>query len=143
MGVPVVTLAGRTAVGRGGQSILSNLGLPELIAYTHEEYARIARSLDRRLLEIVCLGSGLRQTMEGSPLRDVAAFITDLEAAYRGMWHEVVCFSGIVHDDRLQLGEELEPVRALLAAPAAFFEAAPRRGVVEGIVTVHPDRAGA
>ncbi len=32
MGVPVVTLSGRTAVGRGGRSILSNAGLPELIA---------------------------------------------------------------------------------------------------------------
>ena len=32
MGVPVVSLAGQTAVGRGGVSILSNLGLPELVA---------------------------------------------------------------------------------------------------------------
>ena len=33
MGVPVVSLAGQTAVGRGGVSILSNLGLPELVAH--------------------------------------------------------------------------------------------------------------
>ena len=32
MGVPVVSLAGQTAVGRGGVSILSNVGLPELVA---------------------------------------------------------------------------------------------------------------
>jgi len=32
MGVPIVTLAGSTAVSRGGASVLSNLGLPELIA---------------------------------------------------------------------------------------------------------------
>ena len=38
MGVPVVTLSGETAVGRGGRSILSNIGLPELIAETPEEY---------------------------------------------------------------------------------------------------------
>ena len=31
MGVPVVSLAGQTAVGRGGLSILSNVGLPELV----------------------------------------------------------------------------------------------------------------
>ena len=42
MGVPVVTLAGRTAVGRGGASILSNLGLPGLIARTPQEYVAIA-----------------------------------------------------------------------------------------------------
>ena len=33
MGVPVVSLAGQTAVGRGGLSILSNVGLPELVAH--------------------------------------------------------------------------------------------------------------
>jgi predicted O-linked N-acetylglucosamine transferase (SPINDLY family) len=38
MGVPVVTLAGRTAVGRGDVSPLSNIGLPELIARTPEEF---------------------------------------------------------------------------------------------------------
>ena len=51
MGVPVITLAGRTAVGRGGVSILSNLGLPELIARTPEQYVeiavRMATDLDR------------------------------------------------------------------------------------------------
>ena len=34
MGVPVVTLSGHTAPGRGGRSILSNLGRPEWVATT-------------------------------------------------------------------------------------------------------------
>ena len=42
MGVPVVSLAGQTAVGRGGLSILSNVGLPELVAHDAEQYVRIA-----------------------------------------------------------------------------------------------------
>ena len=45
MGVPVVSLAGKTAVGRGGLSILSNVGLPELVAKNPEEYVRIAVDL--------------------------------------------------------------------------------------------------
>ena len=45
MGVPVVSLSGRTAVGRGGRSILSNIGLPDLIAYTREEYVRVVTEL--------------------------------------------------------------------------------------------------
>ena len=45
MGVPVVSLAGQTAVGRGGLSILSNLGLPELVAHDSEQYVRIAAEL--------------------------------------------------------------------------------------------------
>ena len=45
MGVPVVSLVGQTAVGRGGLSILSNVGLPELVARSEEEYVRIAVEL--------------------------------------------------------------------------------------------------
>ena len=42
MGVPVVTLRGQRAVGRGGVSILSTLGVPQWIAETREEYVGIA-----------------------------------------------------------------------------------------------------
>src|SRR5262249_1873735 len=38
MGVPVVTLAGQTVVGRGGVSILSNMDLTSFIARTEDEY---------------------------------------------------------------------------------------------------------
>ncbi len=45
MGVPLVTLSGKTSVGRGGRSILSNLGLPELIAHDPGQYVQIAADL--------------------------------------------------------------------------------------------------
>ena len=44
-GVPVVSLAGQTAVGRGGVSILSNLGMPGWIAGNVSEYVRELASL--------------------------------------------------------------------------------------------------
>jgi serine/threonine-protein kinase len=50
--------------------------------------------------------------------------------------------SPVIDDHRLDLGEKVEPVRPLFAAPAALLEPAPRRGVVEGIVTVHPHGPG-
>jgi predicted O-linked N-acetylglucosamine transferase (SPINDLY family) len=52
MGVPVVTLPGRTFAGRQSQSFLSAIGLPELIAATEDEYVAIIRSLgaDRQRL---------------------------------------------------------------------------------------------
>jgi protein O-GlcNAc transferase len=86
MGVPVITLAGRTGVGRGGVSILSNVGLPELIAATPEAYVTIAAELagDRdRLLE---LRAGLRPRMWCSPLVDGPRYAADVEAAFRRMW---------------------------------------------------------
>ncbi len=64
MGVPVVTLAGRTGVGRGGVSILSNVGLPELIARTPEQYVDIAIGLAEDRARLSELRSGLRQRME-------------------------------------------------------------------------------
>ncbi len=45
MGVPVVALSGRTSVGRAGRSILSNIGLPELVARDPRDYVRIATDL--------------------------------------------------------------------------------------------------
>ena len=47
MGVPVVTLAGRTAVGRSGVSLLSNVGLRQLVAESPDEYVSIAAELAR------------------------------------------------------------------------------------------------
>src|SRR5262249_50616454 len=38
MGVPVVSLAGHTAVGRAGSSLLHNLRLEELLAHTPEQF---------------------------------------------------------------------------------------------------------
>ena len=46
-----------------------------------------------------------------------------------------------INDDGLDLREEVEPIRALFATPTALFKAAPRWGVVERVVTVHPHRA--
>ncbi|HUB23897.1 MAG TPA: tetratricopeptide repeat protein [Tepidisphaeraceae bacterium] len=88
MGVPVVSLAGRTAAGRAGLSILSVLGLPELAARDGAEFVRIAAALaheERRLAE---LRSGLRAKMSQSPLMDAAGFARDVEAAYRMMWRK-------------------------------------------------------
>lgn len=42
MGVPVVTLAGRSLVSRMGVSILNNLEVPQLVAQDGDEYVRIA-----------------------------------------------------------------------------------------------------
>ncbi|HEY2342123.1 MAG TPA: tetratricopeptide repeat protein, partial [Chthoniobacteraceae bacterium] len=70
MGAPVVSLVGKTAVGRGGRSILSNLGLPELIAGTPEDYVSVAVELVGDLPRLCGLRASLRGRVEGSPLRD-------------------------------------------------------------------------
>jgi protein O-GlcNAc transferase len=86
MGVPVVTLNGRTAVGRGGVSILTNIGLPELIAQTPKQYVEIAAGLAGDLPRLAELRQTLRSRMQASPLMDAPRFARNIEAAYRQMW---------------------------------------------------------
>lgn len=93
MGVPVVTLAGRTAVGRAGVSILSNAGLPELIAQSEDQYVRLAAALSTDLPRLASLRSGLREQMAQSPLCDALRFARCVEAAYREMWSRLTSAS--------------------------------------------------
>jgi protein O-GlcNAc transferase len=86
MGVPVVTLAGRTAVGRSGASLLSNLGVPELIAATPEQYLSIAVDMAGDLPALTRLRAALRPQMQASVVMDGAGFAADMEAAFRDMW---------------------------------------------------------
>jgi predicted O-linked N-acetylglucosamine transferase (SPINDLY family) len=86
MGVPVVTLRGQTAIARGGVSILTNAGLPELIVDSPDQYVQIAVDLARDLPPLINLRSNLREKMRTSPLMDASRFARDMEAAYRQMW---------------------------------------------------------
>jgi predicted O-linked N-acetylglucosamine transferase (SPINDLY family) len=86
MGVPVVTLAGRTAIGRGGVSILSNIGLTNLIAQSRDEYVRVAKALADDKARLGDFRATIRQQMKRSPLMDAKQFAADVESAYRQMW---------------------------------------------------------
>jgi predicted O-linked N-acetylglucosamine transferase (SPINDLY family) len=86
MGVPVVTLVGQTVAGRAGLSQLTNLGLPELIAQTSQQYVQIAADLAGDLSGLAELRRTLRERMQASPLMDAPRFARNIEAAYRQMW---------------------------------------------------------
>ena len=92
MGVPVLTLAGPTAYSRGGVSILSNVGLNDLIADNIERYSEIAIALAQDQDRLQQLRSTLRQMMTKSPLMNAPQFARDVEAAFRGMWREWCSF---------------------------------------------------
>jgi predicted O-linked N-acetylglucosamine transferase (SPINDLY family) len=85
MGVPLVTMPGATVVGRGGASILSNLGVPELIADSPEAYVRLAVALAHDVSRMERLRRELRDRMRASPLMDHARFAADMETLFRGL----------------------------------------------------------
>ena len=86
MGVPVITLAGDRFISRMGVSMLTSLGLTELIAETPEEYVAIAARLAGDPVRLAALRAGLRERMANSPLTDAKRFTLNLEKAYREMW---------------------------------------------------------
>jgi protein O-GlcNAc transferase len=86
MGVPVVTLVGKTVVGRAGYSQLMNLNLPELITTTPDAYIATVTALARDLPRLQGLRAALRPRMQQSPLMDAPAFARAFEAALRQMW---------------------------------------------------------
>ena len=93
MGVPVVTLVGKTVVGRAGLSQLNNLGLTELVAFNEADFVRIAVGLANDLPRLSELRRTLRRRMQNSPLMDAPKFARDVENIYRQVWREWVAFA--------------------------------------------------
>ncbi len=88
MGVPVVTLAGIMSYSRFGVSLLSNVGLEDLIALTPEEYVTKAVGLAENRKYLAALRSRLRSQMASSHLCDARVFVHSVEDAYRLMWRQ-------------------------------------------------------
>jgi predicted O-linked N-acetylglucosamine transferase (SPINDLY family) len=88
MGVPVITLAGNTHVSRVGVSLLSNVGLKELVAQTPEEYVEIAVNLARNMNRLLSLRTQLRDMMTRSSLTNANQFTRNIEDSYLMMWEK-------------------------------------------------------
>ena len=86
MGVPVVTLAGDAHAGRVGVSLLSAVGLPDLIATSIDDYVRLAVNLGSDASRLAELRRTMRDRMRSSPLMDGPGFARRVEGAYREMW---------------------------------------------------------
>jgi protein O-GlcNAc transferase len=86
MGVPVITLAGNTHASRVGTSLLTNIGLPELIARTDDEYREIAVQLAADREKLRFLRERLRDMVKHSALTNAEQFTANLENCYREMW---------------------------------------------------------
>ena len=86
MGVPTVTLAGRTHVARAGLSVLTAAGLGECVAFSPDAYVRAAASLAADLPRLASLRSALRQRVARGPLCDGRGTARRREEAYRRMW---------------------------------------------------------
>lgn len=92
MGVPVVTLVGDRHVSRVGVSLLSNAGLPQLIAGDGDRYVEIASELASDSKRLKAMRSSMRECLTASRLLDSSAMSRELGIALRAMW-ETYCAS--------------------------------------------------
>ena len=86
MGVPVISLRGRTHGSRFGASILTNAGVRELVAENDINYVRRAVQLAETPKLLEAYHMGLRANMKRSPLMNIEGYMEELETAYQVIW---------------------------------------------------------
>jgi predicted O-linked N-acetylglucosamine transferase (SPINDLY family) len=82
MGVPLLTLPGKSFASRVGASLLTALGLPELIAGDAAAYVEIARRLATDREALAALRTRLADAISTLPLFDPETFARQLETAF-------------------------------------------------------------
>jgi len=84
-GLPVLTCIGTTFAGRVGASLLSAIGLPELITDSLAAYEALALSLAHDPAALAAVKAKLLKNRDSAPLFDTGRFTRNLEAAYISM----------------------------------------------------------
>ena len=84
-GLPLLTLAGESFAGRMGASLLTALGMPELIARTPAEYVSRACELAASPETLSALRAKLEAQRRTQRLFDTPRFTRDLERLYEAM----------------------------------------------------------
>ena len=86
MGVPVIALRGDRHAGRVSASLLTAIGMEDLVADSVEGYGEIALALAGDPARLRELRQSLRPHMVASPLCDATAFARKIEHTYRAIW---------------------------------------------------------
>ena len=84
-GLPVLTAPGPNFASRVGASLLTAVGLPELICPSRQAYVAMAVELALDPARMGALRQKLAQNRLKSPLFDIDSFRREIEAAFREM----------------------------------------------------------
>jgi predicted O-linked N-acetylglucosamine transferase (SPINDLY family) len=84
-GLPVLTRIGQSFAGRVAASLVSAIGLPELVTSSLKDYEALALRLARNPAELAALKDRLRTNRATHPLFDTIRFTHNLERAYERM----------------------------------------------------------
>lgn len=90
MGVPTVTLAGDTFVSRTGLAILTQVGLPQMVAKSSPDMVAKAVALAHNPESLARVRANLRAAVAASPMCDVTRLARGLEGIYREVWAKLI-----------------------------------------------------
>lgn len=110
MGVPVITLVGERHNSRFGYSLLKNIGLDELCAFSEEEYFQKAVDLANDWQRLREYHLTIRRKMEMSPVMNDMIYMGELEDAY-----EKIFIAWLKDEPLPDFPQEPEPVTPALA----------------------------
>ena len=85
-GLPLLTQIGETFAGRVGASLLSAIGVSELITSTPQEYEGLAIELATNPEKLAAIKDKLANNRLTTPLFDTQLFTRHIEAAYTAMY---------------------------------------------------------
>ncbi len=85
-GVPVLTCSGETFAGRVAGSLLTAVGLPELVTSSLEQYEQTAMALARDPQRLTALRQALQKNRDTCALFDLPRLTANIETAYGRMW---------------------------------------------------------
>jgi predicted O-linked N-acetylglucosamine transferase (SPINDLY family) len=85
-GLPVLTCVGSSFVGRVATSLLSAVGLPDLITHSLKDYEALALKLARESSMLAEIKARLARNLAIHPLFDSVRFTRHVEAAFVRMW---------------------------------------------------------
>ena len=86
VGTPVVTVAGDSPPSRNGATLLTAVGLEELVTASIEEYEKLAYELASNPDSLATIKEKLAAHIATAPLFDAKRLTRHLEEAYRLMW---------------------------------------------------------
>jgi len=85
-GLPVLTCSGEAFAGRMAASLLTAIGLPELITETRQQYQALAIDLASHPQKLADIKTKLAQNRLTTPLFDIQGFAQHIEKAYTQMY---------------------------------------------------------
>ncbi len=84
-GLPVITRIGETFAGRVAASLLTAIGLPEMVTQTQDEYEKLTIELVKNPSKLALVRNKLSKNRLSSPLFNTQVFTRHLERAYEAM----------------------------------------------------------